>query len=398
MNTAVNSYCTSSSNSSETPGKLLAYKRNTREPSSMVYLASYTEVIQKLLKTTEACVKRQGIHSTIHMEAAGLHYTGTGDKAICDRCHFEKQDWGNDDDPFTLHRTDYPDCPFVIDKLSSFNINSKPLNQEASNCSYVTSHPYKQNTSEDGIQESGINQSDGPNKRQKLENAQNDGAFVSLVETKSLQNCRKRSFIGWPHRSIPTVSQMVEAGFFNCNVGDRVICIYCNLICQQWNSDSDSDPWVVHQTLSPKCIFIKSKLLRLDNISLPIVNENPSDRIKNDIPNTGIAHVVAANPAFADLPRREASFRNWKSETSPPVEKLVKAGFFYSGTSNIVTCFYCNGSLQNWGPKDDPKIEHARWFPNCAYAKQLCGEELYRKIQISKQAQLGKPKNDGKLV
>ncbi|CAF0988621.1 unnamed protein product, partial [Rotaria sordida] len=29
-------------------------------------------------------------------------------------------------------------------------------------------------------------------------------------------------------------------------------------------------------------------------------------------------------------------------------------------------------------------IEHARWFPHCAYAKQLCGDDLYRKIEESK--------------
>ena len=45
--------------------------------------------------------------------------------------------------------------------------------------------------------------------------------------------------------------------------------------------------------------------------------------------------------------------------------------------------------MQNWGPNDNPMIEHARWFPHCAYAKQLCGDELYRKIQESKRAQQG---------
>ena len=34
-------------------------------------------------------------------------------------------------------------------------------------------------------------------------------------------------------------------------------------------------------------------------------------------------------------------------------------------------------------------IEHARGFPNCAYARQLCGDELYRKVQESKRAQQG---------
>ncbi|CAF4734961.1 unnamed protein product, partial [Rotaria sp. Silwood1] len=53
----------------------------------------------------------------------------------------------------------------------------------------------------------------------------------------------------------------------------------------------------------------------------------------------------------------------------------------------IVTCFWCNGSLQNWRPNNNPLIEHVHWFPYCAYAKQFCGEELYSKIQESKRIQ-----------
>ncbi|CAM4939505.1 unnamed protein product [Rotaria socialis] len=88
-----------------------------------------------------------------------------------------------------------------------------------------------------------------------------------------------------------------------------------------------------------------------------------------------------------EIPRRYASFATCPTENLPSVENLVKAGFFYTGSKNIVTCFYCNGSLQNWGVNDNPMIEHARWFPHCGYAKQLCGAELYRKIQESKRAQ-----------
>jgi len=34
-------------------------------------------------------------------------------------------------------------------------------------------------------------------------------------------------------------------------------------------------------------------------------------------------------------------------------------------------------------------MEHARWFPYCAYARQLCGDELYQKIQESKRMAQG---------
>jgi hypothetical protein len=72
------------------------------------------------------------------------------------------------------------------------------------------------------------------------------------------------------------------------------------------------------------------------------------------------------------------------------VDDLVRAGFFYTGIKTVVTCFYCNGSLQSWGQNDNPTVEHARWFPHCAYAKQLCGNEFYTKIQESKRAAQGR--------
>ncbi|CAM4934259.1 unnamed protein product, partial [Rotaria socialis] len=96
---------------------------------------------------------------------------------------------------------------------------------------------------------------------------------------------------------------------------------------------------------------------------------------------------TSCNPAYSEIPKRHASYATWPIEDLPPVDDLVRAGFFYTGTKSIVTCFYCNGSLQNWGPNDNPMIEHARWFPHCAYARKLCGEELYRNIQESKRAQ-----------
>ena len=184
---------------------------------------------------------------------------------------------------------------------------------------------------------------------------------------------------------------MIDADYFNCNVGDRVICIYCNLICQQWTPHTD-DPCEVHMTLSPNCIYVKSKLLRQDSGSIIIVNETLSSATSNNAEQVRcneLVHTVACHPGYSELPKRTASFVTWPAENLPSVDELVRAGFFYTGTKNIVTCFYCNGSLQNWGPNDNPTIEHARWFPHCAYAKQLCGDDLYRKIQESKRAQQG---------
>ena len=218
-----------------------------------------------------------------------------------------------------------------------------------------------------------------------------------------LQEIRRRSFSHWSHHTMPSSAQMIEAGFFNCNVGDRVICIYCNLICQQWTPYSD-DPCEVHRTHSPNCSFVKAKLIRPLTSTLFIGNAIPTQTTSSNnsstaaslepLPSNEIVPTAACNPSYVELPKRQASFATWTHDNLPSIDDLVRAGFFYTGVKSIVTCFYCNGSLQNWGPNDNPLIEHARWFPHCAYAKQLCGDQLHRKIQESKRAQEGMFEHD----
>ncbi|CAF1134426.1 unnamed protein product [Didymodactylos carnosus] len=202
----------------------------------------------------------------------------------------------------------------------------------------------------------------------------------SFVEIQSVVDVRKRSFSHWPLKQ-PSLSQMIASGFFSCNVSDRVICIYCNLICQQWILTDD--PSEVHRILSPNCCYVQSNLVSIMTPTKVILNETP-----NGASSTEMVLAQACNKAFIEIPKRHSTFVKWpENKPAPPVDEMVRAGFFYSGTGTIVSCFYCNGSLQNWSAKDNPTNEHARWFPHCGYIRQLCGDDLYQKIQQSKQFQ-----------
>ncbi|CAF2473108.1 unnamed protein product [Rotaria sp. Silwood2] len=344
------------------------------------YPSSFTNIynrLQPILKST----KRLGVHTACHIIFAGFEYTGNGDTTRCKDCGLEVSNWTLDMDPFAIHSKRRPDCPFVCNiKLSSFK------NVPASSASPVTTTV--RNTSI-------LNEQENPSKRQKVETMHLESLSHTLLETVSLQQVRRRTFSHWSHRTIPLSVQMIDAGFFNCNVGDRVICIYCNLICQQWTPNTD-DPREVHKTLSPTCIYAKAKLIHPVASPIIIVNEGSTSAISGDYSPTSnnlgplrsndIVFTASCNPAYSDISKRHASFETWPNEGLPPVNDLVRAGFFYTGAKTIVTCFYCNGSLQNWGPNDNPMIEHARWFPQCTYARQLCGEELYHKIQESQRA------------
>ncbi|CAF1059699.1 unnamed protein product [Adineta ricciae] len=206
-----------------------------------------------------------------------------------------------------------------------------------------------------------------------------------LVETELLKKARQRTFSHWYGQNIPSEAQMIYAGFFYCNVADRVICLYCNLICQQWISEVD-DPKEVHRNLSPQCVYVQLMCQIHEKTPISIINQNShaQSQVLSGLQFNSIAHTSAIHSAYAEIPKRVASFALWPTDSLPPVDDLVRAGFFYTGTQTVVTCFYCNGSLQNWGANDNPLIEHTRWFPHCSYAKQLCGASLYRKIQQSK--------------
>jgi len=202
-----------------------------------------------------------------------------------------------------------------------------------------------------------------------------------LKEIDSVKAARLQSFGNWPHFT-PNRDIMSKNGWFYCNVNDRTICIYCNTICHNWTNTDD--PYEVHARLAPECPFVLSisPSPSSSKDSLSLLNQNLEGKFQ------------ARHTSMCEVSRRQESFNNtsW-TQTSPSIEDLALAGFFYTGTGNSVTCFYCGGSLHQWGANDSPKIEHARWFPDCLYGKHLCGDRLHAKIQITKK-QLSIEKND----
>ncbi|CAF2630353.1 unnamed protein product [Rotaria sp. Silwood2] len=338
---------------------------------------SLTTIINRI-QTLVKSIKRPGVHTVSYMFAVGFEYTGNGDTARCKDCGLEVSNWTLDMNPFTIHSKRQPDCPFVRSLL--------PTSSSDVSASFTSPTIPTQNASISTAEEN-------TSQRQKIEPMDFQSVSNTLIETNSLQQVRRRTFSHWPHRTVPSSAQMIEAGFFYCNVCDRVICIYCNLVSQQWTPYTD-DPCELHRTLSPNCIYVRTRLMHPIASSIIIVNEDStttttgiSSSISNNLSSLQSNDIVSRasyNGAYSEIPKRHASFATWPNEDLPLVDDLVRAGFFYTGTKTIVTCFYCNGSLQNWGSNDNPMIEHARWFPYCAYAKQLCGNDLYQRARANK--------------
>ena len=108
-------------------------------------------------------------------------------------------------------------------------------------------------------------------------------------------------------------------------------------------------------------------------------------------PLTGSLDNVAANLAITTcrgpthlhmvtLPSRFKSYAGWSASTGQAPEVMAKAGFYYVGAQDHVKCFYCGGGLRNWEARDDPWVEHARWFPKCTFVVLNKGEDFIKSV------------------
>lgn len=67
---------------------------------------------------------------------------------------------------------------------------------------------------------------------------------------------------------------------------------------------------------------------------------------------------------------RLASFKDWPNWSEIQTSRLAKAGFFYSGIQDETICFSCHGHINRWEKRDNPNVEHRKFFPNCSYLKE----------------------------
>lgn len=59
----------------------------------------------------------------------------------------------------------------------------------------------------------------------------------------------------------------------------------------------------------------------------------------------------------------------------PPASLYAKAGFYYSGESDTVTCFECGISISNWKASHDPLDVHKTHSPDCPYISEVIREK-----------------------
>lgn len=102
-----------------------------------------------------------------------------------------------------------------------------------------------------------------------------------------------------------------------------------------------------------------------------ITAEQPTTRHLPHIPaqQQGVEHIPW--PQYGQQHARVQSFRGWPQWSSQRPEVLAKAGFIYTGKSDICCCFHCGVQMREWEPDDDPVHEHIRCSPTCPFIREV---------------------------
>jgi hypothetical protein len=62
---------------------------------------------------------------------------------------------------------------------------------------------------------------------------------------------------------------------------------------------------------------------------------------------------------------------------------MIATGFYYRGIRDVVTCFRCGITLEDWKKKDDPLIRHASASPRCSHVRNQIRQQLDHALEIA---------------
>lgn len=176
----------------------------------------------------------------------------------------------------------------------------------------------------------------------------------------------------WPSRHAYTCQSLrniAKAGLYFVGPKDKLKCAFCN--GAMINFEDDDDPVEGHfKYFGDRCPLARNE--PTDNVPL-------GDHSRSTINIFEKLNIVTERPKhleFGNATVRNTSFKNWPKRGIQDPQKLAEAGFFYTGTEDIVNCFFCGIKLKSWDCFDDPWILHAQFADKCGFVSQMKGPDF----------------------
>jgi len=326
------------------------------------------------------------------LSRSGFYYSGNGDEVICFACEGRIGDWQEKDVPMQKHIQRYPNCPFVCGQIAGVNLSPPNLDDDHPTIRLMKRvDEVIKKTSETNrilaarqLSSEMTNMTASTNRGQIMvrpARTQNMGVTRSAIAFRD-ENERRKTFEGfWSDTWPVSPKALAQAGFYYCGPEDMVQCAWCYGKLQGW--EQGDNPLTEHARHFASCPKFGDRKA-VNASSLVKVHHTQGDAGTNELSedDLGILTVRPCNPQFAIEASRLESYKNkWPSNLAQTPDVLSSAGFFYVGYLDNVKCFFCDGGLCNWEADDEPWTEHARWFPECGFLKQVKGTTFIQKVR-----------------
>ena len=326
------------------------------------------------------------------LSRSGFYYNGEADEVICFACEGKIRDWQERDVPMQKHIQQFPNCPFVCGQIAGVNLLPPVFDENHPSIKLLmkTDEVVRRTTETSRLFAARHSTPEMSNMTASVTPRQ---IMIRPVRTQNMditrsaiafceENERRKTFEGfWSDTWPVSPKALAQAGFYYCGPDDMVQCAWCYGKLQGW--EQGDNPLREHAKHFASCPKFGDR--KADNASsLVNIHHTQEDLLPNNLSgdDLGILTVRPSNPQFAIEALRLESFKSsWPTNLTQTPENLSSAGFFYDGYSDNVHCFFCDGGLCNWESEDDPWTEHARWFPDCGFLKQVKGLKYIQKVQ-----------------
>ncbi|KAK3097115.1 hypothetical protein FSP39_006497 [Pinctada imbricata] len=302
----------------------------------------------------------------IFLARSGFYATGYNNDTMCYSCGTEYSEWSEHDNPDDVHRRISPNCPHI----TTGDVRNRPIHQESDT---AVLSPNREGDSVRSRQEGDIvrnsrreddqtaNEADDNNRNVSpvnvahfdTMNTQSNGFSTISNDGSSLNETHAADTEQRQHESLNQTRNETDSGRANTSN-------------QQASPGRPRSETHVETPQNQRRANSATQIARLDPLG-----------INFDRPRYA---------AYAILTVRISSYQGWPSHLTQTPRQLSLAGFFYAGYGDYVRCFFCGGGLRNWESEDDPWVEHARWFPRCAFLRQNKGHEFVQLVQDQHQS------------
>jgi hypothetical protein len=196
---------------------------------------------------------------------------------------------------------------------------------------------------------------------------------LQFTEDKTITIEREHSLTNWSCIK-PSRRDITKGGWIISDKEDHTSrCHHCHMEYYNWKSDDN--PFMIHQHLSPLCLFILSPNPFNSN-SIPIrkVGEQfTGEDIENAESRPYAGLVQARHESFSRVSDRQISFDRFPHDYPINIDQLAMSGFFYTNHGRFIRCFYCKccALVPNRSSQSNQYFRPLHLLSRCRYIQQL---------------------------